>query len=142
MVESSDKELNVEARKQRLQVEKKLWKTSLALVLVWLFSWSPYASVFLANITGHAGLVTHHLDMLPGTTPVNTHSNLTYAMFSRLCQTFNCCKPAYLRSDVSIDSSYPEEYNMISSGMIFMISAFNIPLMPGCPALRSVCGAS
>ena len=34
MVESSDKELNVEARKQRLQVEKKLWKTSLALVLV------------------------------------------------------------------------------------------------------------
>ena len=72
MVESSDKELNVEARKQRLQVEKKLWKTSLALVLVWLFSWSPYASVFLANITGHAGLVTHHLDMLPGTSCKHT----------------------------------------------------------------------
>ena len=74
MVESSDKELNVEARKQRLQVEKKLWKTSLALVLVWLFSWSPYASVFLANITGHAGLVTHHLDMLPGTLLCCKHS--------------------------------------------------------------------
>ena len=67
MVESSDKELNVEARKQRLQVEKKLWKTSLALVLVWLFSWSPYASVFLANIMGHSSLVTNHLVMLPGT---------------------------------------------------------------------------
>ena len=68
MVESSDKEIHGEVRKQRLQVERRLWKTSLALVLVWLFSWSPYASVFLANITGHASLVTHHLVMLPGTT--------------------------------------------------------------------------
>ena len=93
MVESSDKELNVEARKQRLQVEKKLWKTSLALVLVWLFSWSPYASVFLANITGHASLVTHHLDMLPGTTSVNIQSNLTYmqclAVFAKLSTAVN-----------------------------------------------------
>lgn len=95
MVESSDKELYGEARKQRLQVEKKLWKTSLALVLVWLFSWSPYASVFLANITGHSALVTHHLDMLPGTTPVNILSNLTMttvqclAVFAKLSTAVN-----------------------------------------------------
>ena len=40
----------------------------MALVLVWLLSWSPYASVFLANVTGHSAMLTHHLVMLPGTT--------------------------------------------------------------------------
>ena len=36
---------------------------------------------------------------------VNIHYNLTCAMFSRLRQNLNCCKPVYLRSDVSKESS-------------------------------------
>ena len=40
--------------------------TSVALMLVWSLSWSPYAGVFLANIAGRADLVTNHVDMIPG----------------------------------------------------------------------------
>ena len=36
------------------------------LLSVWLFSWTPYSLVFLANISGYSSLVTHHTDMLPG----------------------------------------------------------------------------
>ena len=49
-----------------LQVEKRLSRASLRLLSVWLFSWTPYALVFLANISGYSSLVTHHADMLPG----------------------------------------------------------------------------
>ena len=49
-----------------MQTERKLVLTSAALMLVWSLSWSPYAGVFLANIAGHAELVTNHVDMIPG----------------------------------------------------------------------------
>ena len=52
--------------RQRLNVERRLWRGSLLLLTVWLVSWSPYAGVFLAFVTGNSHLVTQHSDMIPG----------------------------------------------------------------------------
>lgn len=85
-----------------MQTEQKLVLTSAALMLVWSLSWSPYAGVFLANIAGHAELVTNHVDMIPGqwlpiTFPQqNNHdiqkayySNLFAAIFAKLSSAVN-----------------------------------------------------
>ena len=55
-----------------LQSEKKLWKASLLMLLIWTISWTPYALVFLASLTGHKHLITHHTDMIPGRISYNT----------------------------------------------------------------------
>ena len=49
----------------RVQDEKKLWRRTFLLILLWLATWTPYAGVFLASVTGHARHVTPHVDMLP-----------------------------------------------------------------------------
>ena len=56
----------LEVRRKRLLVEKRLTRTSLMLLMIWLLSWTPYATVFLVNISGYGHLITHHIDMLPG----------------------------------------------------------------------------
>ena len=49
-----------------MQDEKKLWKASLLLLLIWTVSWTPYALIFLASVTGHRQVITLEMDMLPG----------------------------------------------------------------------------
>ena len=81
--------LNLCSRREKLtdlvfvQIERKLWRGSLILLLVWLgkyyemffsflkitfllVSWSPYAGVCLAFISGNSHLINQHSDMIPG----------------------------------------------------------------------------
>ena len=105
----------LEVRRKRLLVEKKLTRTSLMLLGVWLLSWTPYASVFVMNVSGYSHLVTHHIDMLPG--PPSPSPNKHYLRFKYLylpkhfkihifnfscvCQTELCCQSHHLRTHVS-----------------------------------------
>ena len=39
------------------------------MLIWWSISWTPYAMVFLASVSGHQHLISHHADMLPGIVP-------------------------------------------------------------------------
>ena len=95
---------------KNFQVEKRLSRASLRLLSVWLFSWTPYALVFLANISGYSSLVTHHADMLPGNLEEKSQNLQLLFHFSNFCQTFLCCQPLDLWTHVSfLISSYLED---------------------------------
>ena len=58
------------------------------MLLWWSISWTPYALVFLAAVTGQKQLITQHTDMLPGKlllymVLIITHTILQ-AVFSKL----------------------------------------------------------
>ena len=48
------------------QSERKLWRASMMMLVAWTVAWTPYALMFLASLSGHRDLITHHINMWAG----------------------------------------------------------------------------
>ena len=83
--------LNILTTNSCLQSEKKLWRATVMMLLTWTVAWTPYALMFLASISGHRDLITHHGNMWAGN--VQTRE----AIFTKilLSQQFSC-SPDYI----------------------------------------------
>ena len=60
------------------QSERRLWRASIMMLFAWTVAWTPYALMFLASLSGHRDLITHHSNMWAGwTSQMSFLSNLS-----------------------------------------------------------------
>ena len=70
--------LNILTTNSCLQSEKKLWRATVMMLLTWTVAWTPYALMFLASISGHRDLISHHGNMWAGNVQTRLTSLIIY----------------------------------------------------------------